>query len=159
MEKQHASKKVPEYFFVRKTFEELSAAELYEIVQLRIAVFVVEQNCPFQDCDDLDLRASHLMLYDVEDNLCAYARYYFLSEPNTVHIGRVVVKKTLRMNGLGRLLMDRVLTEIRKNTTADSIEISAQLYLKRFYEDFGFEIEGRTYSEDRIIHVKMIKSL
>lgn len=156
---QSTSQKVSGYHFSFKTFDELSVAELYEVLKLRIGVFVVEQNCPYHECDGHDLQSTHVMMYNPMGSICAYARYYSLSEPGTLHIGRVLVEKNHRMDGLGRMLMERVLTKIKENSGRDKIEIAAQLYLKRFYTDFGFEPVGEPYSDDRILHVKMIKHL
>lgn len=158
-EQQNTDQKVSGTYRVSKTFNQLSTVELYEVLKLRVNVFVVEQNCPYPECDDIDYEATHLMLYSQNHDLIGYARFYFLSEPNTVHIGRVAIAKSDRMNGLGRLLMDEVLTEIKQNKSTRKIEISAQLYLKKFYAGLGFECTGEPYKEDGIPHIKMLKQL
>ncbi len=155
---QQNTQKVSEYRFVSKGFDELSARELYELLRLRIDVFVVEQNCAYPECDGVDINANHVLLINGENELCGYARYYPGIEKNSFHIGRVAVRKSLRMEGLGKKLMDVVLTEI-KNKKARKIEISAQLYLQRFYTDLGFIATGDAYKEDGIPHIKMIKTL
>lgn len=141
-----------------KPFDELSLQELYKILQLRMEVFVVEQNCPFQDADNKDLKCHHLMGWQ-NDRLVAYTRivppgisYEFPS------IGRVVTSPAARKGGLGRLLMQQSIIEAEKLYGNKSIRIGAQLYLKKFYESFGFIQSSDIYVEDGIEHIEMTRN-
>ncbi|MBL7933368.1 MAG: GNAT family N-acetyltransferase [Bacteroidia bacterium] len=141
--------------FLLKSFNDLSNLQIFQLYQLRAMVFVVEQNCPYQDVDDKDLEALHLMLYE-NDSLAAYCRILppglSYDEPS---IGRVVVRKEFRRKKMGDQLMKqsiKLCLDLFKN---QDIVISAQSYLKRFYNDLGFLEEGETYLEDDIPHIKM----
>lgn len=141
-------------------FEKLSTAELYSIMRLRQNVFVVEQNCPYLDCDDKD-QDSHHLLGRIKNNpsaeLIAYLRILSPKEPtDTPHIGRVVCAEDVRQNGIGKEL---VLQGIYYCTTlfpGKQIKISAQQYLLKFYTNLGFRISSAPYDEDGIPHVAMI---
>jgi len=139
-----------------KTFEELSLQELYAILQLRAEVFVVEQLCTYQDMDEHDKDAWHVMAYD-ENQLVAYAR---LIKPGLVYptasLGRVIVKKEFRGKQIGKELMERALLFLKEKVYKGSVTISAQCYLLKFYSDLGFKTEGNEYLEDNIPHIKMI---
>lgn len=141
-----------------KSFDELSAEELYKIIQLRIEVFVVEQNCPFQDADDKDQKSWHYMGWQA-GQLIAYTRIVppglAFSEPS---IGRVVTSKLVRGTGMGRVLMDKSMEELYKIYPGSNIKIGAQLYLKSFYESLGFIKCSDIYLEDGIEHIYMIKA-
>ncbi len=138
-----------------KSFIELTNEELYKILQLRIEVFVVEQNCVFQDCDDKDQQSYHYMGWQ-GDKLVAYTR---LMPPGIAYanssIGRVVTSSLVRGNKIGRELMKRSINKMIKLFGKVSITIGAQLYLKNFYESFGFIKTGDIYLEDGIEHIKM----
>lgn len=141
-----------------KTFKELSIDELYAILQLRSEVFVVEQNCVYQDIDGKDQHALHVMGYK-NDQLVAYTRV-FKSEDyfEYASIGRVLVKSGERHLKYGYDIMDasiRAIEEVYKETT---IKISAQTYLKRFYNTLGFVEVGETYLEDGIPHIGMLRT-
>ena len=121
-----------------KRFKELSLDELYNLLQLRSEVFVVEQNCVYQDIDGKDQKALHLI---GEDNgqTVAYARLFKPNDYfNQASIGRVVVKGTYREKKLGHLLMDEAIHAINSHFNETKITISAQLYLKKFYESHRF---------------------
>jgi ElaA protein len=141
--------------FVVKKFDELSTRELYEIYRLRSRVFVQEQNCAYQDVDEKDLNAFHVMMME-DDRLEGYSR---LIPPgvsyNEPSIGRVLIDKNYRGKGTGRLLMEYSISKSRELFNSTEIVISAQQYLSRFYEQLGFVPEGETYWEDDIPHVKM----
>jgi ElaA protein len=141
-------------FFIEE-FNELTAKQLFEIYKLRSEVFIVEQNCAYQDIDDMDASAKHVMLFD-KDVLAAYARILppgiSYKEPA---IGRVVVKKTFRGKDLGKLLMKQCIDQLQDTYTNSEIVISAQSYLLKFYSDLGFKAEGKEYLEDDIPHTKM----
>lgn len=138
-----------------KSFESLTVHELYAILQLRSKVFVVEQNCPYQDMDDTDKKALHLFAVD-NNKAIAYAR---LIPPGISYeqasIGRVVVDPDQRGLALGKQLMKEAIKQIQKNFNTSDITISAQLYLLKFYNELGFKETGETYLEDNIPHIKM----
>ncbi|MFT3945832.1 MAG: GNAT family N-acetyltransferase [Agriterribacter sp.] len=139
-----------------KTFEELSNTELYKILQLRSAIFVVEQNCVFLDMDNQDQASWHLCAWN-NDELVAYTR---LLPPGTLYteasIGRVVSSKTVRGKSIGKALMQRSIDGIYVLFGKTAIKIGAQLYLKKFYESFGFRQVSDIYLEDGIEHIKML---
>jgi len=138
-----------------KTFEELSTQELYQILRLRSEVFVVEQNCVYQDIDNKDQKALHL-LGIVEGEIIAYSRlfkpgdYFEFSS-----IGRVVVAEKHRDKNFGHELIDQSILEINHKYNVQNITISAQLYLKKFYESHGFFATSEMYLEDDIPHLEM----
>ena len=138
-----------------QSFEELTNLQLYTILQLRLEVFSVEQNCVYQDADNKDLKSFHLSDWD-NNVLVAYCR---ILPPNVCYkdasIGRVVTSISYRRTGAGRELMQRAITAALQQFNCCEIAISAQLYLKRFYESFGFKPLGETYLEDGIPHIEM----
>jgi len=136
-------------------FDELIVAELYAIMRLRNEVFVVEQNCVYQDADDKDFKSYHLAGWD-GDQLAAYCRILppGLSYPEA-SIGRVVTSPLYRKNGIGRALMLKAIVKTLSQFTCSKITISAQFYLKHFYESLGFTAFGDKYLEDNIPHIKM----
>lgn len=139
-----------------KKFEELTPHQLYAILQLRNEVFVVEQQCVFQDADDKDLPAHHLLGFE-DHRLVAYTR---LVPPGEIYkepsIGRVVTSPLVRRNGTGRELMKRSIDAAHQLFDVQPIRIGAQLYLKKFYESFGFRQTGDVYLEDGIEHISMV---
>ena len=140
-----------------KAFNELTLDSLYEVLQLRAEVFVVEQNCPYQDVDGKDQKAMHILGYHKEQ-LVAYTRvfepgYYF----DNASIGRVVVKENVRQYGFGKDIMKASIAFIEDTLDLSTIELSAQTYLKKFYNDLGFQEIGEGYLEDDIPHIRMIK--
>jgi ElaA protein len=143
--------------WILRHFEELSAKEIYTILQLRNEVFIVEQNCPYQDMDNKDLKAFHLMGMQ-EDRLVAYSR---LLAPGISYsessIGRVVSSPSARKTGMGKQLMQESIEQIRTLFETDTIRIGAQLYLKKFYESFQFVQVGDPYLEDNIPHIHMLR--
>ena len=138
-----------------KNFGNLSARELFEIYKLRTAVFVVEQNCPYQEVDDKDLQAVHLFAKNAK-NLTAYCR--LIPADDGVHIGRVLVVKEARGSGLARELVQNVLDYCRINFPNQPIHAQAQSYLQHFYESFGFQAMSGEYLEDDIPHLDMVKN-
>ena len=140
-----------------KPFEALSIAELYSLLQLRSEVFVVEQNCVYQDIDGKDEKAIHVLGY-YEGVLAAYSRLF---KPNDYFkdssIGRVIVKETHRDKKLGHDLMRTSIEAIKELFHETNITISAQLYLQKFYEGHGFVTVGESYLEDDIPHIEMRK--
>ena len=140
-----------------KTFQELTTQELYEILQLRSEVFVVEQNCIYQDIDGKDQKATHI-IGAKDGNIVAYTRVFKPGEYfEKTAIGRVVVKQEERQYGLGRIIMKATIAHIENDLKEKKIELSAQTYLLHFYKGLGFNEEGKEYLEDGIPHIKMIK--
>lgn len=144
--------------FKIKRFNELSIVELYQILQLRSEVFVVEQNCVYQDIDGKDEKAIHVLGY-YEGVLAAYSRLF---KPNDYFeqssIGRVIVKEIFRDKKFGHDLMRASIEVIQNLFQETNITISAQLYLQKFYESHGFVTVGESYLEDDIPHIEMRKS-
>ena len=138
-----------------KTFDDLSNTEIYQILRLRSEVFVVEQECIYQDIDNKDKKAVHIFLKE-KNEIIAYSRVFkekeYFENPS---IGRVVVANKRRMYGVGKKIMNISIDYIKKNIKAKSIEISAQKYLKKFYSNLGFVQEGEEYLEDNIPHLRM----
>lgn len=136
-------------------FEELTREELYALLELRQLVFCVEQKCPYLDCDGKDQSAIHLLGEGESGSLVAYAR---LLPPGVsfadASIGRVVTHPSARRGGLGRELMREAIARTRA-TFGGAIHIGAQLYLQRFYEEFGFVASSQVYDEDGIPHIEM----
>lgn len=151
-----------------QTFQQLSLTALYELLALRQAVFVVEQNCPYQDADGEDSAALHLMGWEGQE-LVAYARIFHASEQphnnnsaashgaerNCHRIGRVIVAPQARGKQLGRELMERAIAEAFAGNPGLDIVIGAQCYLLDFYRSLGFVCEGQEYLEDGIPHQDM----
>lgn len=141
-----------------KQFNDLTPGELYNILQLRNEVFIVEQNCPYQDMDNKDIHAHHLMGMKGE-KLLAYAR---LLAPGISYsessIGRVVSSPSARKTGMGKKLMQESIEQVRNLFHTDIIRIGAQLYLQKFYESFGFQKDSEIYLEDNIPHILMLRN-
>ena len=140
-----------------KRFNELSVNELYDLLQLRSEVFVVEQNCVYQDVDFKDQKALHLLgVFD--GKLIAYARLFNAKDYfENASIGRVVVNSSFRNKSFGNDLIQKAIQAIQINFGQTKVTISAQLYLKKFYEFHGFNCIGEVYLEDNIEHIKMEK--
>lgn len=143
--------------WIVKPFSALTPDELYNILRLRSEVFVVEQDCVFQDMDNKDQQSWHLMGWE-DDVLVAYTR---LVPPGVSYpqpsIGRVITSKLVRKNGTGKLLMQKSIEELVHLFGESPIRIGAQLYLKKFYSSFGFEQSSDVYDEDGIDHIEMIR--
>lgn len=141
---------------VIKTFNELSPQDIYSILQLRSEVFVVEQNCVYQDIDDKDQYALHLLLKK-DDYLIGYSRIFKAGDYfKEASIGRVLVKKEDRNNRHGSLLMELSIKAIKDHFKENTVKISAQTYLKKFYNELGFDPVGEEYLEDGIPHIAML---
>lgn len=141
---------------VIKSFEELSNHELYTIIRLRNEVFVVEQDCVFQDADNKDQFADHVMIM-ADDFLVAYSRVLPAGASFAeASIGRVVSDMKARGTGAGRRLMKDSLAYILEKYGPCTVRIGAQTYLNEFYKSLGFENAGETYLEDGIEHIEMI---
>lgn len=145
--------------WVLKKFNELTVDELYALLRLRTEVFVVEQNCVFQDMDNKDHDSYHLLGWK-DDLLAAYTRIVPLgvSYDDAPSIGRVVTSPQARGGGLGRLLMEQSINDLFRVYGVSPIKIGAQLYLKKFYESLGFVQSSDIYDEDGIDHIEMTRS-
>lgn len=140
-----------------RRFNELSLSELYQLLQLRSAVFVVEQNCVYQDIDSKDQKALHL-LGSFDNKLVAYTRLFQAGDYfKEASIGRVVVDPIYRERKWGHELMHQAILGVEQYFHTRAITISAQLYLRKFYEKHGFVAVGETYLEDDIPHIRMKK--
>ena len=141
-----------------KKFEELGVTELYEILRVRQEVFVVEQNCPYQDVDSLDDVSWHLYTRDEKSgSILAYLRITFAGHKyDETSIGRVLTTDAARGMGLGKALIQAAMDFLQEELPDQKIRISAQLYLQKFYEDFGFNVVSEPYDEDDIPHIEML---
>jgi ElaA protein len=144
---------------VSKTFSELNNQELYQILRLRSEVFVVEQDCVYQDLDNKDQISIHIF-QKKKNEIVAYTRIFksgdYYKNPS---IGRVVVSKKNRGKELGKKIMIYSIEFIKKNIKGEKIELSAQKYLDKFYKELGFYKKGEDYLEDGIPHQRMIKEI
>jgi len=141
-----------------KTFNELTIDEFHDILQLRINIFVVEQDCPYLELDGKDRKAYHFFGQDDGGRIIAYTRIFgpgdYYEQPA---IGRVVVDSDHRGDGTGYALMKGTLENMRKLFGDVTIKIGAQKYLVEFYGKLGFKSTGEEYIEDGIPHVYMIR--
>ncbi len=140
--------------FIIKRFEELTLYELYEILKVRISVFVVEQECPYQEVDEKDKNAYHVFIKDNEV-IKAYLRVLDKGISfDEVSIGRVLT--TERGIGLGDKILEKGIEVAKEKMNADKIRIEAQCYAKGFYERFGYEQVSDEFLEDGIPHIEML---
>ncbi|HKL11096.1 MAG TPA: GNAT family N-acetyltransferase [Clostridia bacterium] len=144
--------------FITKKFEEYSLKDFYEIIKIREEVFIVEQNCVYQECDGKDENAFHLVCME-SGQVMAYLRILEKGVSfEETSIGRVLVKKEYRSLGLGKMILEKAIEFIDSELNEYEIRISAQQYLTRFYESFGFKVVSDMYLEDGIPHVEMFYS-
>ena len=142
---------------VIRSFEELNTHELYELLRVRNQVFVVEQQCPYQDIDGIDLHAVH-MFYEQENQIYGCLRLFYKDEDHkTVQIGRVL--STERGRGIGRRLLHEGVKTAISRMKAEEIYLEAQTYAIGFYEREGFQAVSDEFLEDGIPHVKMIRKV
>ncbi len=137
-----------------KKFGELTPYELYDILKLRVDVFVVEQKCPYPEMDGLDQICDHIMLYD-EEKLSGYARV-FRRDAETMQIGRVVTG--VRGKGHGAQILKAAVAQC-KTYPCEKIFLEAQMYATGFYAKEGFRVVTDPFDEDGIMHVGMIRQL
>lgn len=135
-----------------KKFSDLSTMELFELYRLRNLVFIVEQNCPYQDIDAYDLSAYHICLR-IDDEMVGYARIYH--QEDKLRIGRVVVHPKVRHQRVGWQLMRAAIDYSSYQYKGEDVYISAQTHARNFYEGFGFEAISKVYLEDGIEHIDM----
>jgi len=136
-----------------KSTNELSPKELIDILKARTAVFVVEQNCPYQEVDDDDYNDLHVCLIE-DNNLKAYTR--IINKGDHITFGRVLVVKEYRKDGLGKKIVAATIEEIKTRLPNQPIQIQAQAYLQNFYSQFGFKAISDVYLEDNIPHLDML---
>jgi len=136
---------------VVKPFEELTPSQVYEILKARAAIFVVEQNCVYQDMDDVDYKSLHIF-YEDGKKVVAYLRAFYV-EPDIVKIGRVLT--LVHGKGLGCKLLPEALQEIPKRLPCSKIICDAQCHALGFYEKVGFKVVSNVFLEDNIPHKKM----
>ena len=138
-----------------KTYDALSIDELYQILKIRQEVFIIEQDCNYLDADNLDQVSQHLLAYK-DNQLIAYMRIYpNPNNPKCLSFGRILVQKKFRGKGIGENLIQRGIDLFSKDI---SISMSAQTYLIKFYQKFGFKVVGEQYLEDDIPHIKMLRN-
>lgn len=139
-------------------FSELSTTQLYGILRMRSEVFVVEQNCVFQEIDGADIDCLHLTGWTSDQQVAAYLR---IVPPGLmfaeVSLGRVITSNTVRGSGIGKQLLARGMAVIEANYPAQPVRIHAQAYLEKFYGTFGFITASDVFMEDDIPHYVMIK--
>ena len=140
----------------KKKFKELKLEELYSILKIRQEVFIVEQKCFYLDCDGFDLDAIHFLGYEKEE-LVAYMRVLKNEKLKSFILGRILVSKKNRKLGLGINLIKNVISYLENDNENFKLEMSAQTYLISFYKKFNFKVEGGSYLDAGIPHVKMIK--
>ena len=138
----------------RKEFKELELKEFYEIVQLRLETFVVEQTRIYNDLDAIDLRALHLFHQDAKGRVDTYARIF--ETGGRVHFGRVAVAKDSRSQGLGRAMVEQILDLCEQSFPGRIIEIEAQEQVVGLYEKLGFQRVSEPFILASTPHVKMI---
>ncbi|OQY42935.1 MAG: GNAT family N-acetyltransferase [Fusobacteriia bacterium 4572_74] len=138
-----------------KKFDELTGREVYKILKIRSEVFVVEQNCVYNDVDEKDIESIHIMIEE-DNNIIAYLRVIKpgISYDNA-SIGRVLVTSEARGKGLARKIIQTGMDYIINKWNEEKITIGAQNYLRNFYESLGFEVVSDVYLEDGIPHIDM----
>lgn len=134
-----------------KPFDKLTTEELFYIYKLRVDVFVVEQQCPYHEVDDIDLISHHIYLQNDNSLILAYCRLY--KQNDTFHIGRVIASE--RRKGYGTQIMKTAIKYAINNLHADSIIIEAQTYAQKFYEKLGFVPTSEPFLEYGIPHIQM----
>ncbi len=143
-----------------KDFSEISIIEFHDLMALRIKIFVVEQNCPYQEIDGKDIKSHHLIGRDDEGNIVATARILPAGiSYKEVSIGRVAIDESARDNGNGHVLMEKCMEYIVEKFGPTNVRLSAQSHLEKYYQKHGFESTGKRYLEDDIPHVEMLCEL
>ena len=135
-----------------KKFKELTNTELYKILQLRSKIFVVEQNCVYNDLDNLDFEANHIICF-LEKNIIGYSR--IIDKKANIVIGRIIVEKKYRKKGIGEKLVKKSIRTAKRKIGKKAIIISAQKQWDSFYKKLNFKCTGKEYLEDGIPHQEM----
>lgn len=142
--------------WIVKRFDELTPHDLYKILKERINIFVVEQNCPYEECDDKDLKSLHLYSED-NGHITAYCRLLYPGVSyNEAAIGRVLISAEYRKKGLATKMLKKAIQVIEERMEQKCIKLSAQVYAKNLYKELGFKECSEIYSEDGIPHVEMV---
>ena len=140
-----------------QAYTELNLDDFHDIIALRIKIFVIEQDCPYQDLDGNDKLAFHLYFKDEKNQIVAATRILPQNIAyDEVSIGRVVVDKSSRGTGLGHELMEQSMAFVQSQFGAADVRLSAQKHLENYYEKHGFKSTGKEYLEDGIPHVEML---
>lgn len=143
---------------VVKPFEKLTTQELYSVLQLRSEIFVVEQNCVYQDMDNKDQKALHVLGLK-NGNIVAYTRIFKPGDYfEFASIGRVIVSQKERKHNYGNDIMNASIKAVEDYFNETNIKIGAQCYLKKFYNNLGFKEVGEEYLEDGIPHIHMVRT-
>ncbi len=141
--------------FIWHSFDSISKEQLYDVLSLRQRVFIIEQDCFYEDLDYSDQDANHLLLYR-DNKLIGYSRVFSPGiKYDAASIGRIVTDLDYRGKGYGRSITQESIKFLKNNYPESDISISAQYRLVDFYENIGFEREGSVYLEDDIDHIKM----
>ena len=140
-----------------KNFDELSKNELYDILKFRISIFMLEQKSLYEDLDNIDQTAFHFLGYD-QHKIIAYGRIHIDSHNNFAVIRRVCIHQDYRDQKLGAQLINKVLEYIATIKNLSGIELDAQSHLQKFYEKFGFSVDGVPYDDGGVMHIRMVKS-
>ena len=141
--------------FIWRNFNSISKDELYDVLSLRQRVFIIEQDCLYEDLDYSDQDANHLLLYK-DNKLIGYSRVFSPGiKYDAASIGRIVTDLDYRGRGYGKIITQESIQFLKNNFPESDISISAQYRLVDFYENLGFEREGNVYLEDDIDHIKM----
>lgn len=138
-----------------KRLTEMTSLELYQILKLRTATFVVEQKRIYQEVDDRDLEAIHVFAKD-RDQVTAYSRIYLIDQGSKVTFGRVVIAKALRGQGLGEQLLNQIMKVIKTYFAGKPIEIESQIQVQNFYKQKGFVAEGQEFIFESTPHIKLV---
>lgn len=147
-----------EYNWHWREFADLTVDQLYQILRLRQQVFVVEQQCCYDDIDNCDHNSTHLMVFDDEDHLVGYCRVFAPGDRfEQASIGRVIIAQTARGTGLGHRLMKHSIAYCEQHFAGASILIDGQSHLTGFYQQHGFQVIGEEHLVDGIPHVKMVR--
>lgn len=139
-------------------FAALSGEQVYALLALRAAVFVVEQAISYLDPDGQDGKAMHLLGYH-DDQLVAYARVFLPEEEKVIVFGRVIVDRRFRRYGYGKLLVKEIIDYAQKEYPGTTLKCSAQYYLKDFYESLGLKAYGEVYLDEKIEHIAMAREV
>ena len=140
---------------VCKSFHELTVDELYDILSLRVDVFVVEQKCAYRELDDIDKKAMHVFMME-DGKIVSYLRY-FKGEGDVIQIGRVVSR--IRKHGYASAVLAKAIAQIKEMPGISAIVLEAQVYAVTFYEKTGFVVVSEPFDEDGIMHVRMERTL
>lgn len=138
-----------------RPFDALTPSMLYDLLQLRVDVFMVEQNCLYQELDNKDKFATHILLYQ-DKALLGYARVLYDKEKQAISFGRLVCQQAARGRGLGKILMNEIMGYFKQHHPNEKYVISAQCYLTTFYQQYGFKPQGERYLEDGLPHILMV---